>query len=240
MSMRMRKIKKTLSFYLGLLTLLTTFVAFSEGIQSNTGTLIVTYKTDNKGERLKRVRFWLKDREGKKLNFYPKANAYVDDPEGPSRMVLLENIQPGEYLIDFLVPNTDRYFKEVLPRKVMISEGEIVKIDQQIKPESSEKNANHVPESSDSSHNASEAELPQLNLSFSKQPPDPVKEEEKDKNSPPEISESQQTVVENSAPIDQSSSEKISNPIQEDQRLNPKKRALSQLKNLESSSSPMK
>lgn len=66
MSMRMRKIKKTLLFYLGLLSILTTFVAFSEGIESNTGTLIVTYKTDNKGERLKRVRFWLKDSEGKK------------------------------------------------------------------------------------------------------------------------------------------------------------------------------
>lgn len=133
-------------------------------------------------------------------------------------MVLLENIQPGEYLIDFLVPNTDRYFKEVLPRKVMINEGEIVKIDQQIKPDSSEKNANHLPESSDSPHTASEAALPSPNLSSSEQLPVPVKEDEKDKNSPSESSESHETVVKNSAPTSQPSSEQVPNSAQVEEK----------------------
>lgn len=97
------------------------------------GSLIVTYKTDNKGERLDRIRFWLKEESSQTQSLYPKGKAFVEDAQGPSRMVVIEGLAPGKYTLRFLVPNKDRYFQEVPRRDVLISSNEIMKIDQKIK-----------------------------------------------------------------------------------------------------------
>ncbi|NGX41804.1 MAG: hypothetical protein K940chlam7_00078 [Chlamydiae bacterium] len=98
-----------------------------------TGTLVVTYQTDTEGERLDRIRFWLKD-EHNKQQLFPKGDAYVDDFNYQNRMVVIEDLLPGVYTLEFLVPNTDAYFVEVPIRQVVIDKGDALKIDQQIKP----------------------------------------------------------------------------------------------------------
>lgn len=96
------------------------------------GTLIVTYQTNNKGERIERVRFWLKN-ENAKQTLYPRGTAFVDDKHKKTRMVVIEDLHPGQYTIEFLVPNLDGRFEAVPERKVKITRGEVVKIDQEIK-----------------------------------------------------------------------------------------------------------
>jgi len=98
------------------------------------GTLIVTYRTDAKGERLNRIRFWLKDKTHLKYRMYPRGKSFVDDPKEVSRMVVIEDLPAGHYLLQFLVPNTDRYFQKIPIRDVFLKPGEVVKIDQSIKP----------------------------------------------------------------------------------------------------------
>lgn len=97
-----------------------------------TGTLIVTYQTGQKSERLDRIRFWVKNGKHKQ-SLYPKGKAFVDDLVEFTRMVVIEDLTPGQYTLDFLIPNTDRYFEEVPIRKVTIAKGGVVKIDQVIK-----------------------------------------------------------------------------------------------------------
>ncbi len=121
---------------LGILIIALGNPVFSEEPEQNTGTLIITYKTDNKGERLNRVRFWLIDKEGSKISLYPKSRAFVEDPKEPSRKVVINGVKAGNYAIKFLVPNADRYFQDLQPRDVVITQGEVVKIDQHIKPAS--------------------------------------------------------------------------------------------------------
>ena len=97
------------------------------------GTLIVTYQTDAQGERIDRIRFWLKDEAGKQ-RLYPLENGYVDDPRTHARMVVVEGLLPGKYKLEFLVPNTDGYFVEVPVRRIVVAKGDVAKIDQKIKP----------------------------------------------------------------------------------------------------------
>lgn len=96
------------------------------------GALIVTYQTP-KGQRLDRIRFWIKN-ENHKQWLYPKGNAYVDDPIELTRMVVIENLQPGTYTLEFLIPNTDGMFKEVPNRQIVVMSGDVIKVDQLIKP----------------------------------------------------------------------------------------------------------
>lgn len=102
------------------------------GEAPRTGTLIVTYQTDHKGERLDRIRFWLKN-EHRKQTLYPRGSTFVDDTENNTRMVVIKNLTPGHYTLEFLVPNIDGRFEKVPNRKVKIAKGDVVKIDQEIK-----------------------------------------------------------------------------------------------------------
>lgn len=99
----------------------------------STGTLIVTYRTDSRGERLHRIRFWIKDAQGNKLGLYPKADVFVDYPDGPSRKVVVDDLAGGQYTIDFLIPNMDHYFTVPVPRTIEIVPGEVKKIDQRFR-----------------------------------------------------------------------------------------------------------
>lgn len=100
--------------------------------ESKTGTLIATYQTGQKGERLDRIRFWLKS-ENHELNMYPKGSNFVDDQESMSRTVVIENLPTGKYTLQFLIPNKDAFFEEITPREFTIQEDETTKINQKIK-----------------------------------------------------------------------------------------------------------
>jgi hypothetical protein len=121
---------------LPLIFLLLTYLFFNLGFSLEseaTGTLIVNYQTGQRGERLSRIRFWLKN-ENKEPKMYPKGSNYVDDEDTPSRTVVIENLKSGKYTINFLVPNKDAFFEEVPSRELTIKAGETLKINQKIKP----------------------------------------------------------------------------------------------------------
>lgn len=103
-------------------------------VEPKTGTLIATYQTGQKGERLNRIRFWLKS-ENQDIHMYPKGSNFVDDAEWMSRTVVIENLPVGKYTLEFLIPNKDGFFEEVAPRELVIQEGETLKINQKIKPQ---------------------------------------------------------------------------------------------------------
>lgn len=98
----------------------------------DTGTLIVTYQSGTHGERLDRIRFWLKKDEGI-LQLYPKKEGFLEDDEGISRKVVIENLPAGTYSLQFALPNYDGLFEAVPARKITIEPGAVVKIDQLLK-----------------------------------------------------------------------------------------------------------
>lgn len=103
------------------------------GEDQKTGTLIVTYHTGPKAERLDRVRFWLKQ-PNHEPQMYPRANFFVEDPTNQSRKVVIDYLDPGEYTIEFIVPNADKLFDEIHPRTVTIQPEKVVKLDQPLRP----------------------------------------------------------------------------------------------------------
>lgn len=106
---------------------------FSEKAPIETGTLIVTYQTGPKGERLNRTRFVLTKENGEP-QLYPKGSACVEDPQCLSRMVVLDNLQAGNYTLKFLIPNSDGLFEEIPEKPITLASGNVLKIDQLIKP----------------------------------------------------------------------------------------------------------
>lgn len=121
-----------MKIYLTCLLLILTGFAFSEEAD-DVATLIVTYKTDSEGERLDRIRFWIRN-EKSMQKMYPIGNAFVFDSEDMSRMVVIEGLPSGKYTLEFIVPNPDGYFAEVPIREFSLGETGVVKIDQTIRP----------------------------------------------------------------------------------------------------------
>lgn len=97
------------------------------------GTLVVSYQTGPKGERLSRVRFLLIN-ETLQEQMYPKGNSFIEDEDKLKRLVAIEDIPAGNYTIKFLIPNTDGLFEEIPEKKITVEAGESLKIDQTIKP----------------------------------------------------------------------------------------------------------
>ncbi|HRD55100.1 MAG TPA: hypothetical protein PLC42_01755 [Parachlamydiaceae bacterium] len=93
----------------------------------------MTYQTGAKGERLDRIRFWLKG-EAQEAEMYPQDSKIEGDRE--SRTVVIENLPFGNYTLQFLIPNKDGFFKEVPTRQITIQSTDPIKIDQKIKPKS--------------------------------------------------------------------------------------------------------
>jgi len=104
-------------------------ISCSPAEDSHCGTLIVTYHTDNKGERLDRVRFRLTDKS-QKQQLYPKGSEFVAGETCHHRMVVIENLSAGKYTLQFLIPNSDGLFEEIPPREIEVPIGEVLKIDQ--------------------------------------------------------------------------------------------------------------
>jgi len=97
-----------------------------------TGSLVVSYQTGPKAERLDRIRFWLK--QGDFAQIYPKRDGFVQDHNTLSRVVVIDDLKPGTYTLEFSIPNYDGLFEEVPKRTINIHSKESLKIDQLIKP----------------------------------------------------------------------------------------------------------
>lgn len=96
------------------------------------GTLVVVYQTGPEGDRLDRIRFLLKDANHSQ-KMYPKGNSFVDDLKHMTRTVVIEDLPPGEYTLNFLIPNKDAFYEEPVAKVVNIKSNEVVKIDQNFK-----------------------------------------------------------------------------------------------------------
>ncbi|PJD97320.1 MAG: hypothetical protein CK425_04170 [Parachlamydia sp.] len=111
------------------------FGALSNGHANEpAGTLIVTYQTGLKGERLERVRFWVCKKNSNEKQLYPAANTCVEDVGKLSRTVVIENLTPGDYVLEFVIPNRDAFFVLPSKREFTVHAGGTVKINQVIKP----------------------------------------------------------------------------------------------------------
>ena len=97
------------------------------------GSAVITYQTGPQGERLDRVRFWLRS-DIAPPQMHPKGEAFVQEHSCLSRMVVIDNLAPGTYPLEFIVPNADGFFEEPSKRTLEIAAGSIVKVDQYIKP----------------------------------------------------------------------------------------------------------
>ncbi|MBA2369066.1 MAG: SUMF1/EgtB/PvdO family nonheme iron enzyme [Candidatus Protochlamydia sp.] len=104
------------------------------------GVLVVTYQTDQQGQRLDRIRFWLiNEKEEKTL--YPKKDEFVAyHHTNLERTVVISNLRAGKYRIEFVLPNADNFFEEIPSRDVNVSEKNVAKIDQAIPLKKSQKN----------------------------------------------------------------------------------------------------
>lgn len=105
---------------------------FAAEIASKTGTLVVVYQTGPKAELLDRVRFILRDAQHTQ-QLFPKANTFVDDDYLKTRTVVIENLAPGKYTIDFLIPNKNARYEDPVQKVVTIQAGEVVKLDYMFK-----------------------------------------------------------------------------------------------------------
>ncbi len=86
---------------------------------SKLGNLLVKFDTGYKKERLDRVRFWLVDSMGERI-MYPKEGFVVESSEGVQREVLVRDLKPGKYHVEFLVPNSDNLFAPLEPKEITI------------------------------------------------------------------------------------------------------------------------
>lgn len=97
------------------------------------GTLVVHYQMQE-GEKLDRVHFWLIN-EKKERTLYPKKEEIVANSHAPNeRTVVITHIPAGRYQIVFLIPNSDKQYEEIAPKTIYLAPGEVLKIDQAIKP----------------------------------------------------------------------------------------------------------
>lgn len=106
----------------------------NQGFVNDKSTLVVTYQTDLRGYKLDRIHFWLIN-EKEERSLYPKKNEFVTRSHGDlERTIVITHLSPGPYKIQFIIPNENNYFEEILPRSFHLDPGEVLKIDQEIKP----------------------------------------------------------------------------------------------------------
>ncbi len=98
-----------------------------------TGVLVVTYNTGRNAERLDRIRFRITN-DQKEQRMLPHAGEFMDSPASQSRRVIVRNLPVGKYTLEFIIPNFDGLFGEIPQREVVITSGEMIKVDQAIKP----------------------------------------------------------------------------------------------------------
>lgn len=120
-------------FFYSLLTSILFLIFHFPVFTEEKGSVVITYQTGSQAERLDRVRFWLRS-DHIPAQMHPKGNAIVQDNSCLSHMVVIDDLTPGTYTLEFVVPNADGYFEEPPKRTLEIAAGKIVKVDQYIKP----------------------------------------------------------------------------------------------------------
>lgn len=102
-------------------------------VDANSGTIIVSYQTDQQGQRIDRIRFWLIN-EKQERTLYPKKDQFIaSHRSGMEKTIVISPLPAGHYKIVFIAPNKDRFFEDILPREFILQPGAVVKIDQEIK-----------------------------------------------------------------------------------------------------------
>ncbi len=86
---------------------------------TTTGTLIVNYTTGANGERLDRVRVKLTNSSGKSRLYFSKTQT-EDSLKAPTCNLSIPGLAPGQYTIEFLIPNSDGLFAEIPPQTIQI------------------------------------------------------------------------------------------------------------------------
>lgn len=109
--------------------------AFGYSLSSDMGTIVVTYQTDQTEQaekHLDRVRFWLiNDQQERTL--YPKKDEFVSNSHTPNeRTVVISNLHPGQYVIEFL-NNVEQFFEKIPSRQIVLKSGDLIKIDQSLR-----------------------------------------------------------------------------------------------------------
>lgn len=115
------------------LLLLYTLLVSSCVAEVQSGTLIVSYQTGPKQERLDRVRFRLQNAEFES-QLYPKKCALMAGDKCQHRHVVIEELPVGKYTLKFLVPNVDHHFDDIPERTFEIHPAEVLKINHFIRP----------------------------------------------------------------------------------------------------------
>ena len=115
-----------------------------------TGTLLVTYSTGPQQERMERIRFLLTDPEGNSSMFPHKDLFNVDNVSGAHQVSII-NLPPGQYSLQFLVPNSDNLFPQIPIREFIVRESEVLRIHQKIEPQFGVIEASIDPDSFDQS-----------------------------------------------------------------------------------------
>lgn len=109
--------------------LLSFFVFLSLGA-TETGSLIITYRTTQENSEIDRIRFWLINEKNERT-LYPTA---IDKKEIPhkinERTIVISQLDPGTYQIKFILPLVSPPFEEVPIKEVVLPPKEIIKIDQ--------------------------------------------------------------------------------------------------------------
>lgn len=111
-----------------------------------TGTLIVSYHTGHYTQRMERIRFLLTDTLGNSTMF-PQKELFEKDSETGGVRVTILNLPPGQYSLQFLVPNTDNLFPSIPIREFIIRESEVLRLHQTIEPQFGTIEASVDPES---------------------------------------------------------------------------------------------
>ena len=121
------------------LIFLWSLIAWMQGLHAKVlfpemATLIVSYQIEHEANRLDRIRFWLIN-EQEERTLYPKRDEFVSNNHTPNeRTVVITHLPAGHYRLEFLIPNCDRQYEEVLPREINLAPGAVVRIDQVIHP----------------------------------------------------------------------------------------------------------
>ncbi|HEV8051694.1 MAG TPA: SUMF1/EgtB/PvdO family nonheme iron enzyme [Parachlamydiaceae bacterium] len=122
-------------YFVRILSLLCCLFCFSSGIavEQDQGTLIVSYSTGERAERLNRIRFSLISEDNEE-QMYPKGDAFVESSDSESRMIVIENLAAGNYKLRFLVPNSDELFEATPEKNIVIVKDDILRVDQLLNP----------------------------------------------------------------------------------------------------------
>jgi formylglycine-generating enzyme required for sulfatase activity len=113
-----------------------------------TGTLLITYSTGPDQERMDRIRFLLTDPSGNS-SMFPHKDLYNNDPTSGTHQISIINLPPGQYSLQFLIPNTDNLFPQIPIREFIVRESEVLRIHQKIEPQFGIIEASIDPESFD-------------------------------------------------------------------------------------------